>query len=133
MGKEKHLLLIALSILIISSISSLYVYATTDTSERITINNTSYHIEELFLYGKQKTITVNDEIFSGVAFDEMIKNIGIIQPEKHRYTIIGADNYQKTVTWDNLQHGILTRDRTSIFSDLPKAFHIKEIVSIEVN
>ena len=133
MGKEKLIPVLALLILIIGSVSSVYVYATTTTSPQITINNTSYTIDQLFLLGKQKTLQINDETFTGVALNDLIINIGIPQPKNHQYTIIGADGYQKTVTWENLQNGVLTKERISIFSDLPKAFRVKDITSIEVN
>jgi hypothetical protein len=58
---------------------------------------------------------------------------GIGNPEQHTYTLKGADGYEKTVTWENLKNGLLTKDRESIFSDLPKAFRVKDIVIIEVN
>jgi hypothetical protein len=133
MGKEKLLPLLALLILILGSISSMYVYATTSTSEQITIKNATYTIDQLFLLGKQKTLIINEETYTGVALNDLIINLGSLQPEQHQYTIIGADGYQKTVTWENLQNGVLTKERSSIFSDLPKAFRVKDITSIEVN
>jgi len=61
----------------------------------------------------------------------MIKT-GISNPEKHEYMIIASDNYQKTVKWENMKNGIITAEGRSIFSDLPKAFRVKNIAKIEV-
>jgi hypothetical protein len=57
---------------------------------------------------------------------------GVSNPKHHTYTLKGSDGYEKTVTWENMQNGLLTEDRESVFSDLPKAFRVKDIVTIEV-
>ncbi|MEM4258884.1 MAG: hypothetical protein QXL17_07035 [Candidatus Thermoplasmatota archaeon] len=132
MGKEKILLISASIILIVSGLSSIYVYATTSDMTTITINAMEYTIDQLFLLGSEKIITVNGETVSGVALDVLMNNIGIRNPEQKQYTIIGKDQYQKTVTWENMQHGILTKNRQSLFEDLPKAFRVKDIIAIEV-
>ena len=61
-----------------------------------------------------------------------MKKVGIPEPENHEYTIIASDGYQKTVKWENMKNGLLTKEGQSIFSDLPKAFRVKDIVKIEV-
>ena len=53
--------------------------------------------------------------------------------EKQSYTLRGSDGYEKTVTWKNMKNGLLTRDSESAFSDLPKAFRVKDVITIEVN
>lgn len=128
MGKERLVPFVALFILIIGSISSLYVYAMEDTTENVTIANSSYSIQQLFAPGRQRTI----EDFTGVALEDIITAGGIANPEDKHYTIIGADGYQKTVTWENMKEGILTEERTTIFSELPKAFRVKDVVEIKV-
>ncbi|MEE9441020.1 MAG: hypothetical protein V3V27_03710, partial [Candidatus Thermoplasmatota archaeon] len=74
----------------------------------------------------------NSELFSGIALDDLMLKTGVSNPEKHEYTIIASDGYQKTVKWENMKNGILTEEGQSIFSDLAKAFRIKDIVKIEV-
>ena len=129
MGKEKLIPIFALIVLLIGSLSSIYVYATTTNSEYITINGLDYTLDQLFFIGKERTY---DE-FSGVALDDIIIKIGVANPESHEYTIIAADGYQKTVSWENMENGFITQEGTSIFSDLPKSYRIKDIVKIEVN
>ncbi len=128
MGKEKLIPILAVAVLFIGSLSSIYVYATQINSEYIDINGQEYTVDQLFFIGEERTI----ETFSGIALDTLMMKIGIPEPEKHEYTIIASDGYQKTVKWENMKNGLLTEDGQSIFSDLPKAFRIEDIVKIEV-
>jgi hypothetical protein len=128
MGKEKLIPIIAVAVLFIGSLSSIYVYATQINSEYIDINGQEYTVDQLFFIGEERTI----ETFSGIALDTLMMKIGIPEPEKHEYTIIASDGYQKTVKWENMKNGLLTEEGQSIFSDLAKAFRIKDIVKIEV-
>jgi hypothetical protein len=131
MGKADIILTIgALSILLLGSITTLYVTQTQAATTTITINNQTYTIDQLFSQTTPRTFT--DQNATGIALDALITNAGITNPETHQYIIIGADGYQKTVTWDNLQHGLLTRQRQVVFSDLAKAFNVKNLVKIEV-
>jgi len=129
MGKEKLIPTLAFIVILIGSLSSIYVYATQINSEYININGQEYTIDQLFFIGEERTF----ETFSGIALDNLMIKIGIPEPEKHEYTIIASDGYQKTVKWENMKNGLLTEEGQSIFSDLPKAFRIKDIVKIEVN
>jgi len=134
MGKEKLIPLVAIAVLLIGSLSSIYVYATQIDSESIDIDGQEYSIDELFFIVGEKTIeTSAEEIFTGIALDETILYVGISNPEDHDYTLIGSDGYQKTVKWENMENGVLTKERRSIFSELPKAFRVRDIVKIEVN
>ena len=128
MGKEKFIPILAIFVLLIASLSTIYVYATTADSEYITINGTKYTIEQLFFISKERDF----DTFSGIALDDLLKKVGVPEPENHEYTIIAADGYQKTVIWKNMKNGLLTQEGQSIFSDLPKAFRVKDIVKIEV-
>jgi len=128
MGKEKLIPILAVAVLFIGSLSSIYVYATQINSEYIDINGQEYTVDQLFFIGEERTI----ETFSGIALDTLMMKIGIPEPEKHEYTIIASDGYQKTVKWENMKNGILTEEGQSIFSDLAKAFRINDIVKIEV-
>ena len=128
MGKEKLIPILAVAVLFIGSLSSIYVYATQINSEYIDINGQEYTVDQLFFIGEERTI----EAFSGIALDTLMMKIGIPEPEKHEYTIIASDGYQKTVKWENMKNGLLTEEGQSIFSDLAKAFRINDIVKIEV-
>ncbi|MDH7518008.1 MAG: hypothetical protein QHH19_06680 [Candidatus Thermoplasmatota archaeon] len=139
MGKEKLIPIIAIILLLIGITSSIYVYATNAsvssyiTEKSIIVNNQRFTIEQIFSDFKIHNIATPDGgNFSGVALDELITETGIDCPLCHNYKIIGADNYEKTVTWENMQHGVLTEDGTVAFSDLTKAFRVKYVIKIEV-
>jgi len=128
MGKEKLIPIFALIVIIMGGLSSIYVYATTAESDYITINNTKYTIDQLFFIGEERTI----DDYSGIAFDVVIFKISVSNPKTREYTLIASDGYQKTVKWENMENGLLTEEGQSIFSDLPKAFWVKDIIKIEV-
>jgi len=130
MGKDHLLPILALSVLLIASSSSLYVYATQTTTEILLINEQEYTIDQLFALTQPRMS--NDSQYTGIALDDLMRKTGVANPEQHTYTIRGSDGYEKTVTWENMNNGLLTYDRESIFSDLPKAFRVKEIITIEV-
>jgi hypothetical protein len=130
MQKDRFLPLLALVLLLLASTSSLYVYATQTTTETLLVNNQDYTIDQLFSMTKPRI--GNDTQYTGIALDDLMRKTGVSNPEAHRYTLRGADGYEKTVTWENMQNGLLTKNRESYFSDLPKAFRVKDIVTIEV-
>jgi hypothetical protein len=130
MGKDTVLPFFALLVLLIGSVSSLYVYASQTNTETITVHGQPFTIEQINTLVKPRVFpTLN---YSGVALDDLIVKAGVVHPEDHSYILTGADGYQKTVTWENMKNGLLTQDRQSVFSDLPKAFRIKDVTNIEV-
>jgi hypothetical protein len=130
MRKDRFLPVIAVVILAIASISSVYVYATQTSTTSILINGQHYTIDQLFSFTKSRMFV--DLNYSGIALDDLIIKTGVNNPDSNTYTIIGSDGYQKTVTWDNMKNGLLTKNRMVVFSDLPKAFRVKDVVTIEV-
>ena len=129
MEKNKLIPIFAIIVILVGIGSSIYVYSTQIDSKHINVNGQDYTIDQLFDISEGKTF----ETYSGIALDNLIVKIRVANPEKHEYTIVGADGYQKTVKWENMRNGILTKDMESIFSDLPKAFRVKDIVEIEVD
>lgn len=130
MGKDRLLPIFALIILLTASASSLYVYATKTTSDSVLVNGQQYTIDQLFSFTQRRAF--NESQYSGIALDDLLLKTGVSHPEDHAYTLRGADGYEKTVTWQNMKNGLLTQNRESIFSDLPKAFRVKDIITIEV-
>ncbi len=130
MGKDRLLPIFALLILLIGSISSIYVYATQVTTNTLLVNGQHYTMDQLFSLAQPRSF--NESQYSGIALDDLMLKTGVSQPEQHKYTLRGADGYEKTVTWENMKNGLLTKESESVFSDLPKAFHIKDTITIEV-
>jgi len=131
MEKDRLLPIFALLILLIGSVSSIYVYTTQATTDTMLVNGQYYTMDQLFSLAQPRTL--NESQYTGIALDDLMLKIGVLQPEQHMYTLKGADGYEKTVTWENMKNGLLTRDGESAFSDLPKAFRVKDIITIEVN
>ncbi len=133
MGKEKIIPIFAMIVLLIGIFSSVYVYATQVNTDTIEIADETYTIDQILLITKSRTIQTPDRVnFSGAALDDLITKTDVDCPSCHKYKITGSDNYEKTVTWENMQHGVLTEDGTAAFSDLAKAFRVKNVVKIEV-
>jgi hypothetical protein len=131
MGKKKLIPLFAMIVLLIGTCSTAYVYATQTDADGIIINGQQYTINQIFFIAEPRSFDSLE--FSGIALDDLIKKAGVGCPSCHTYTIIAEDNYQKTVSWENLQGGLLTKEGMTVFPDLPKAFRVKNIVKIEVN
>lgn len=130
MGKERLLPITAMCVLIIACTSSLYVYASQTTTDTLLINGQEYSIDQLFSITTPRSF--NDSDATGIALDDLMMKTGVSHPEQHTYTLRGADGYEKTVSWENMKNGLLTKNHESIFSDLPKAFRVKDIIAIEV-
>ena len=130
MGKDRLLPIFALLILLIGSVSSIYVYATQTTTNTLRVNGQYYTRDQLFSLTQPRTF--NESQYSGIALDDLMLKTGVSQPEQHTYTLKGVDGYEKTVTWENMKNGLLTKESESVFSDLPKAFRVKDIITIEV-
>ncbi|MBN1280665.1 MAG: hypothetical protein JXA00_03360 [Candidatus Thermoplasmatota archaeon] len=130
MGKEQLIPLCALLVLLTGSVSSMYVYTTQLPTESVEVNGQMYTLDQLFsLVQPREFPNLN---YSGIAFDDLIITAGVSDPGHHQYTLVGADGYEKTVTWENLRNGLLTAEGKAVFTDLPKAFRVDDIVRIEV-
>ncbi|HID25211.1 MAG TPA: hypothetical protein EYP23_01925 [Thermoplasmata archaeon] len=132
MGREKLVPAVAVAFLLTGVLSSIYVYATEISADTFTINGEEYTIDQIFFIAEHRSLETDDGNFSGVALDDLMKKAGVACGSCHTYTIIGSDGYSKTVTWENLQHGVLTEEKRVVFSDLPKAFRVRDVVNIEV-
>ena len=132
MGKEKLVPMVAIVLLLTGALSSIYVYATESDTDTLIINGQEYTIDQIFFIAEHRSLETDDDNFSGVALDDLMKKAGVACGSCHTYTIIGSDGYSKTVTWENLQHGVLTEEKRVVFSDLPKAFRVRNVVNIEV-
>ena len=132
MGKDRLLPIFALLILLIGSVSSIYVYATQTTTNTLLVNRQHYTIDQLFSLTEIRTL--NESQYTGIALDDLMLKTGVSQPEQHRYSLKGSDGYEKTVTWENMKNGLLILyEQILSFSDLPKAFRVKDVITIEVN
>lgn len=127
MSKNKWVPIIAAVVLLIAIGASVYAYLQQSDAGSVEINGTTYSSNELMEMGSERTVGE----YSGAALSEVLISAGVVTPEAKQYTLIAADGYQKTVTWENMQNGILTPELMSVFSDLAKAFQVKDIIEIK--
>ena len=132
MKKEKSLLLGAVLVLLIGMGSTIYVHSIEAKTDKIEVNGKAYTIDQIFLIAEYRTLKLSNGNFSGIALDDFIRKIGIPNYKDKKYTFVGADGYQKTVEWKDLEKGIMLKDRKVVFSHLPKQYWVKDIVKIEV-
>ncbi len=97
--------------------------------KQIMINESNYIFPDKFKNINYKTIGDSN----GIPLDKVILKSKINNPENLKYTIIASDNYQKTVSWEDLGKGIITNEKNVIFEHLPKGFWIKDVIKIEVS
>jgi hypothetical protein len=133
--KKKFLIpLLALVFILAGTASSIYIYNQQSNieidSESIIIYNEKVTID--WIFSNVLTKKFEDINSSGVALDDLIMKVGIDCPSCYNYKISAADGYSKTVLWENLKNGILEKGKRVVFSDLPKAYHVRDIAEIEV-
>jgi len=133
MGKQKIIPILAMAILLVGIISTLYVYAVQINKDTITVNGQEYTYDALLLLGGEKTIETVDGEVAGVSLENLVKSIGIDCTSCSKYTIKAADGYQKTIEWDVLKTGVLSKESRVYFPDTPKALWVRNVVEIEVN
>ncbi len=98
----------------------------TDKTSTLKIGEKTFTFEELSSQCEKKEI--NNQ--TGIALDCIIKKV-IDEPEKYTYALIGSDGYQKTVTFEDTQKGILTNNESQVvFEHLPKGYRVRDMVEI---
>lgn len=137
MRKESTIPVLAIVLLLIATTSSAYVYINQSSVEStvgqsLLINGDSFEISTLFDSVDKRAEIVAEVEYEGIALDKLIEYVGVASPESHSYRFVADDGYSKTVEWSHLSDGILTLDQRSVFSNLPKAFSVRNVIEIEV-
>jgi len=137
---EKIVLIIAIFLLSMGLTSGIYIEKVIDSNEKTFIADGYLEVEDSLLTldnifsNCTRYIRVTDRgNYSGVSLSCVINISNIQNPELHDYAIIALDGYTKTVSWMDMKKGILTDDRYAVFSHLPRAYWIKDVLRIEVN
>ncbi|MEM2935348.1 MAG: hypothetical protein QXF32_03190 [Candidatus Thermoplasmatota archaeon] len=128
---EKIVVSIAILLLAVGILSNAFI-PKKELRDYIDINGKKIATEEIFEKCELKEVEAKNKSYYGASLACIIKIASIENPEEHNYTIIGSDNYQKTVSWDDMGKGILTREKRAIFPHLPGAFWVQNVVKIEV-
>ena len=140
-GKEKIIPILAMAVLIIGIISTIYVNANENKEELqekiIIINGNQYSFTELNNLFQNITIETDDGEKIGLPLEKIILFSGVNCPTCNRYTFIARDPYQQTALWKDIKTGILTFDNEHkirvYFPNLAHTFWIYNLKEIEVN
>jgi hypothetical protein len=139
-GKEKLIPILAMTVLLIGIISTIYVNANENDEEiqgEIIINETYYSFAELSNIFGNITIKTDDGDKSGLPLEKIIAYSGVICPSCNSYTFRASDSYQQTASWKDVKKGVLTySDEYNLrvyFPDLAQTFWVYNLIEIEVN
>lgn len=128
---EKFAVSVAIFLMIVGIVSA-FSLPKQEVKEYLEVNGVKLSFDEIFEKCPEKEIEAMEENYAGVSLSCILNLTKIENPEEHEYAIIGADGYQKTVSWDDMKKGILTKEKRVIFPHLRKAYWIGDVVKIEV-
>ena len=135
-GNRTIIPLLAMAVLIIGSVSTLYVHANQSiqsvNGDTIIINNHSFEINTIFDTYSNISIETDIGEKTGIPLSEILLSSDIDCASCNSYVIIAEDGYQQTVEWDDIQQGILTLEKRTYFPHLAHAFWVRDIIEIEV-
>jgi len=118
---------------IVMLVASLSVFAYTtmnkEDTDKITVNGKDYAWDDIFDDFETTALDGHE----GILLSELVNDTGLKSPESHEYKVRGADGYFKTVSWDDMQNGLLVKeDKMTVFPEKTKGYWIKDVVEIEV-
>ncbi len=135
---EKIVIIIAIFLLSMGLVSGVYIEKETDENETIfadgylEVEDSLLTMDNIFSRCTCHNHVTNRGNYTGVSLSCVINISNIQDPEIHDYAIIALDGYTKTVSWMDMKEGILTDERYAVFSHLPRAYWIKDVLRIEV-
>ena len=128
---------IAISVLMIGSTSALYVHAVQNSQlndpTTLLINDEMFQVGSIFDQFSNTTITTDDGEKTGVQLSLLLLSTDLSCPTCHMYTLIASDGYQQTVTWNDIEKGVITMEKRAYFPDFAHSFWVRDIIEIEVN
>ena len=105
------------------------------SSPTIEVNGNLYVWPQIFHiidYPVEMTDNDNNTI-EGVYLSAVINLTGLSDQETHSYNIVGNDGYNQTVTWGDMEKGLLVLEGNEcFFPHLEKKYNISDIGRIEV-
>jgi hypothetical protein len=135
---EKIVLAIAIFLLSTGLVSGIFLeqendeYSTIYSGGYIEVEDSLITMDNIFSHCSLQNSVTDRGNFTGVSLSCIINNTSIQNPEIHDYAIIALDGYTKTVSWSDMKKGVFTDERYAVFSHLPRAYWIKDVIRIEV-
>ena len=127
---QRRLGIAALFVLILSASALAYTMMNArEAGDVLIVNGVEYRWD-----GLEANFTVREmDGHAGILLSDLINDTGLADPGDHEYRLIGADGYQKTVGWSDMQAGLLEpAEKRVYFRDLPKQYRVRDLVEIEV-
>jgi len=128
------LAVLAISVLVGSFSALAYTHFNREESDRVVVNGVEFRWDTL--NDEFDTIVVQDHV--GVPLAQIIEESGVEDPASHEYRLIAGDGYLKTVSWSDMETGILSadgdedHDHMVVFGSKAKAYWVYNLVEIEV-
>ena len=135
---EKIVLILAIFLLFIGFASGVYLELEIQENEDIfggeylEVEGLIITMDDLFSQCSLKNYLTDRGNYTGFSLSCVINISNLTNPEIHDYAIVSMDGYTKTVSWDDMKKGIITDERYTVFSHLPRAYWIKDVIKIEV-
>jgi hypothetical protein len=128
------LALLALIVLVGSFSALAYTHFNQKESDKVLVNGKEFQWDALT--GDYDTIVVQDYV--GVPLTVIIYEAGVEDPASHEYRLVAGDGYLKTVSWGDMETGILSVEGDEdhhhmvVFESKAKAYWVYDLVEIEV-
>jgi len=140
-GKEKIIPVLAMTVLLIGIVATVYVNALENNTKGpdnfFTINGNKLSFESLSETTQEITIETDEGNKTGLSLEGIITESGISCPSCYRYTFKASDPYQQTVSWNEVKTGILTYSQEYnlrvYFPNIAHTFWVYDLIEIEVN
>ncbi len=98
----------------------------------ITINGDEVTLSSIFDDHTTTTFTIGGTNYTGVTLSALVNETGLLGPENYQYNITASDGWYQTVTWENMQEGIIVEKETmTAFPGLPGKYRIRDVVDID--
>ena len=124
---------LAATILIISCTAFAYSLIPKGDTSKVIVNDVEYTWAELFDDFESESFEANGDDYLGIPIGRIINDTGLENPTSHQYRITGSDDYQKDVSWTDVENGYLVKDENKVvFPEKTRSFWVKNLVTIEV-
>jgi len=98
----------------------------------MTINGEEVTLSSIFEDHTTTSVTIGGIDYTGITLSDLVNETGLSDPENYQYNITASDGWYQTVTWENMQVGIIVEEETmTAFPDLPGKYRIRDVVDID--